>query len=72
MPTWHLTVNNGSSTVGEGPAAKPDVRLQLAYQDWIDLVGERVDPLRLIARGRLRPKGNPLALRKLARVFPRG
>jgi hypothetical protein len=71
IPTWHLTVNNGSSTVAQGAAPKPDVRLQLAYQDWIDLVGERVDPLRLIARGRLRPRGNPLALRKLAKVFPR-
>jgi ribonucleotide reductase beta subunit family protein with ferritin-like domain len=72
VPTWHLTVDNGTSTVAEGPAAKPDLRLQLAYQDWIDLVGERVDPLRLVARGRLRPRGNPLALRKLGRVFPRG
>ncbi|HTB71360.1 MAG TPA: SCP2 sterol-binding domain-containing protein, partial [Solirubrobacteraceae bacterium] len=72
VPTWHLTVNNGSSTVAEGAAAKPDLRLQLAYQDWIDIIGERVDPMRLIARGRLRPKGNPLALRKLTKVFPRG
>jgi ribonucleotide reductase beta subunit family protein with ferritin-like domain len=71
IPTWHLTVNNGSSTVAQGEAPKPDVRLQLAYQDWIDLVGERTDPVRLLARGRLRPRGNPLALRKLAKVFPR-
>ncbi|HEV2974725.1 MAG TPA: ribonucleotide-diphosphate reductase subunit beta [Solirubrobacteraceae bacterium] len=71
VPTWHLTVDNGSSTVAEGVAAKPDLRLQLAYQDWIDIVGERVDPMRLIARGRLRPRGNPLALRKLTKVFPR-
>jgi putative sterol carrier protein len=72
VPTWHLTVDNGSSSVAEGPAASPDLRLALAYQDWVDLVGERADPLRLITRGRLRPRGNPLALRKLARVFPRG
>ncbi len=70
VPTWHLTVNNGSSTVAEGPAPKPDLRLQLSYQDWVDLIGERADPLRLAIRGRLRPRGNPLALRKLARVFP--
>lgn len=70
VPTWHLTVNNGSSTVAEGPATKPDLRLQLSYQDWVDVIGERVDPVRLAVRGRLRPKGNPLALRKLAKVFP--
>jgi ribonucleotide reductase beta subunit family protein with ferritin-like domain len=72
VPTWHLTVNNGSSVVEQGDAPKPDLRLRLSYQDWADIVGERVDPLRLIARGRLRPKGSPLALRKLAKVFPRG
>ncbi len=72
VPTWHLTVNNGSSVVAEGPAERPDLRLALSYQDWVDLVGERADPLALIARGRLRPRGNPLALRKLAKVFPRG
>ncbi|HEY2217018.1 MAG TPA: ribonucleotide-diphosphate reductase subunit beta [Solirubrobacteraceae bacterium] len=70
VSTWHLTVNNGSSTVAEGEAPKPDLRLQVSYQDWVDVIGERADPVRLAVRGRLRPKGNPLALRKLAKVFP--
>lgn len=72
VPTWHLTVNNGSSTVAAGPASKPDLRLQLAYQDWVDIIGERLDPRRAMLTGKLRPRGNPLGLRKLARVFPRG
>src|SRR5580704_7109314 len=42
IPTWHLIVNNGSSTVAQGEAAKPDLRLRLAYQDWVDLIGERL------------------------------
>jgi ribonucleotide reductase beta subunit family protein with ferritin-like domain/putative sterol carrier protein len=72
VPTWHLTVNNGSSTVEEGEAPNPDLRLRLAYQDWIDIVGERLDPRRAMVTGKLRPRGNPLALRKLAKVFPAG
>ena len=72
VPTWHLTVNNGSSTVGEGPAPSPDLRLQIAYQDWVDIIGERLDPRRAMLTGRLRPRGNPLALRKLAKAFPQG
>jgi ribonucleotide reductase beta subunit family protein with ferritin-like domain len=72
VPTWHLTVNNGSSEVAEGEAAAPDLRLRLSYQDWVDIVGERLDPLRAVARGKLRPRGNPLALAWLAKVFPRG
>jgi ribonucleotide reductase beta subunit family protein with ferritin-like domain len=72
VPTWHLTVDNGSSTVAEGDTANPDVRLQIAYQDWVDIIGERLDPRRALITGRLRPRGNPLGLRKLIRAFPRG
>jgi hypothetical protein len=71
VPTWHLTVNNGSSAVEEGPAPAPDLRLRLSYQDWVDIVGERLDPLRAVATGRLRPRGNPLALARLGKVFPK-
>jgi len=71
VPTWHLTVDNGSSVVAEGPAAAPDLRLRTSYQDWVDIVGQRLDPLRAVATGRLRPRGNPLALTRLAKVFPR-
>jgi putative sterol carrier protein len=72
VPAWHLTVSNGSSTVAQGPAQKPDLRLRVSYQDWVDIVGERLDPRRAMATGRLRPRGNPLALRRLGKVFPRG
>ena len=71
LASWHLTVNNGSSSVHEGQAASPDVRLQISYQDWVDIVGERLDPVRAVATGRLRPRGNLLALPRLGKVFPR-
>jgi hypothetical protein len=71
ISTWHLTVNNGSSTVEQGPAPSPDLRLRLSYQDWVDIVGERLDPLRAVATGRLRPRGNPLALARLGKIFPK-
>jgi ribonucleotide reductase beta subunit family protein with ferritin-like domain/putative sterol carrier protein len=72
IPAWHLTVDNGSSSVEQGAAPAADVRLRLSYQDWVDIVGERLDPLRAFASGRLRPRGNPLALARLSKVFPRG
>ncbi|MCL2769930.1 MAG: ribonucleotide-diphosphate reductase subunit beta [Solirubrobacterales bacterium] len=72
VPTWHLCVSNGSSSVHEGAAAHPDLRLRASYQDFIDILGNRLDPRRALATGRLRPRGNPLAFARLARVFPRG
>jgi Ribonucleotide reductase, small chain/SCP-2 sterol transfer family len=71
VPTWYLTVENGSSTVAQGSAPNPDVRLRVAYQDFVDIIGDRLNPLRAMATGRMRPRGNPLALRHLAQVFPR-
>jgi ribonucleotide reductase beta subunit family protein with ferritin-like domain/putative sterol carrier protein len=71
VETWHLTVDNGSSSVGAGAAPRADVRLQVAYQDMVDIIGDRLDPRRALLTGRLRPRGNPLALLKLNRVFPR-
>jgi putative sterol carrier protein len=72
VPTWHLRVDNGTSTVGQGAAPKPDLRMRVAYQDFVDIIGERLDPMRAFATGKLRPRGNPLALRRLTQVFPRG
>ena len=71
IDTWHLTVNNGSSTAEPGEALSPDLRLRTSYQDWVDIIGERLNPRRALATGRLRPRGNPLALRYLTKAFPR-
>ena len=65
-------MNNGSSVVAQGEAPAPDLRMRISYQDWVDIVGQRLDPFRAIATGRLRPRGNPLALARLGKVFPRG
>jgi hypothetical protein len=72
VPTWHLTVNNGSSMATQGEAHSPDLRLRVGYQDFVDIIGDRLNPVRAVATGRMRPRGNPLALRRLMKVFPRG
>jgi Ribonucleotide reductase, small chain/SCP-2 sterol transfer family len=71
VSTWHLLVENGSSAASEGAAPGADLRMRVSWQDFADIVGQRLNPLHAIATGRLRPRGNPLALRKLMRVFPR-
>ncbi len=72
VPAWHLRVDNGSSVVEQGAAPRPDLRLRISYQDFVDIVGERLDPLRAVATRKLRPRGNPLAMKRLTQVFPRG
>jgi hypothetical protein len=71
IPTWHLRVEDGSSSAEQGEVARPDIRLKVSWQDWVDIVAERLDPLRAMASGRLRPRGNPIALAKIMKIFPR-
>jgi ribonucleotide reductase small subunit/SCP-2 sterol transfer family protein len=72
IPSWHLTVNNGSTAVAPGDAPSPNLRFRISWQDWVDIVGQRLDPVRAVATGKLRARGNPLALARLSKIFPRG
>ena len=67
---WQVIVDNGSSRAEQGSARPSDLRLRVSYQDWVDIVGGRLDPRRAVLSGRLRPRGNPLGLLKLQRAFP--
>jgi ribonucleotide reductase beta subunit family protein with ferritin-like domain/putative sterol carrier protein len=67
---WHLRVDNGSSAAGPGLQPDADVTFRVAYKDWVDVVGGRTDPLRLMARGKLRPKGSVRSLLVMRRLFP--
>ena len=59
---WHLRLDNGSTAVSPGLAEKPDITLSVRYEDFVDVIGGRLDPRRALATGRLRPRGS---LRKL-------
>jgi hypothetical protein len=67
---WHLVVDNGASHVEQGRAPNPTATLRVRYEDWVDLVGGRVDARRLAMRGRIRPKGDLRWLWKARAMFP--
>jgi ribonucleotide reductase beta subunit family protein with ferritin-like domain len=67
---WHLRVDNGSSAAGPGLEADADLTFRVSYRDWVDVIGGRTDPMRLMARGRLRPKGSLRTLMLTRRLFP--
>jgi ribonucleotide reductase beta subunit family protein with ferritin-like domain len=67
---WHLVVANGDSQAVQGRVEAPTVTFQVRYEDWVDLVGGRINPMRLAATGRLRPKGDLRWLWRARRMFP--
>lgn len=72
VPSWRLTVDGERAEALEGADGHPDVRLIVRYQDFVDIVGDRLSPLKALATRRLRLRGRPSAIAKLTRVFPKG
>ncbi len=66
---WNLRIDNGSTSAQAGVAADPDLTLRCSYDDWVDVVGGRRDPRRLILTGKLRPRGSLRVMAKLPAIF---
>jgi hypothetical protein len=62
---WHLHIDNGSASVSQGPAERPDLTFHCRFGDWVDLAAGRIEPWRALVTGKIRPTGR---LRMLARA----
>ncbi len=68
---WHLRIDNGSTAAMPGEAAKPDLTFETSWRDWVAVSTWGGDPRRAMLQRKLRPRGNPLVLLKMPRIFPR-
>jgi hypothetical protein len=66
---WHVRVAGGSAVAGAGRAPHVDLELRVRFEDWVDIVAQRLDPRRALATGRLRPHGSPRALWAARGIF---
>jgi hypothetical protein len=66
---WNVRIDNGSSSAQPGIAPDADLTLRCRYDDWVDVVGGRTDPRRLMLTGRLRPRGSLRVMAKLPAIF---
>jgi hypothetical protein len=68
---WHLRVDasGARATPGEDPDAA--VTISSGWRDWLDFTHGRLGPRSAVLRRKVRPRGSPLALWRLQRVFPR-
>ncbi len=66
---WYLQLDGSHKVAVQGRLAKPTVRLRLRFDDFADLVSSRAAAPALVARGRMRPWGDPRVLLKMQRLF---
>ena len=67
---WYLRIDNGATAVEQGRASSPDVTLRMAFDDFVDVAADRVDPRMLMLKRRIRPRGKLRALARLPKVLP--
>ena len=67
--TWHATIKDGACSVKEGPAASPSLTLQIAAQDWLDMVSGKQSGQMLFMSGKLKIKGDMGLAMKLGSMF---
>jgi putative sterol carrier protein len=68
---WHVRIDNGSTQASQGEAPKPDLTFETSWRDWLEATTWGGDPRRAMLQRKLRPRGNPLLLMKMPRIFPR-
>ncbi len=67
---WHVVVANGSTRAARGRAEAPRLTLRSTLEDFVDVVANRQDPRLLLARGRLRARGDLRWVWRSRRMFP--
>ena len=68
---WHLRIDNGASSVERGRLESADITFRCRFEDWVDLSSGREDPRRLLATGRVLPRGRPRAFWRARSLFGR-
>jgi hypothetical protein len=66
---WHVRLDNGSTAAAPGRAPHVDLELRCRFDDWVDVVAGRLDPVKAVATGRLRPHGTPRTLWRARGLF---
>jgi ribonucleotide reductase small subunit len=67
---WHLVIDNGSTRAEPGEAPNPNLVLETSWADFVSTSKPDSNPIKLVLRRRLRPRGSIREILRLRRVFP--
>jgi len=67
--TWHAVIKDGACTVAAGSATNPNLTLQIAAQDWVDMTSGKQSGQMLFMSGKLKLKGDMGLAMKLGSMF---
>jgi putative sterol carrier protein len=67
--TWNAVIKDGTCAVTPGAAASPNLTLQIAAQDWLDMLSGKQSGQMLFMSGKLKVKGDMGLAMKLGSMF---
>src|SRR3972149_6005962 len=67
--TWPAIIKDGTCTVNTGAATSPNLTLQIAGQDWLDMLSGKQSGQMLFMSGKLKVKGDMGLAMKLGSMF---
>ena len=68
--TYHISVNDGSMEVKEGPAASPNVTIKMTADDYVKMVNGQINGTMAYMKGQMKVSGNLMLAQKMQTVFP--
>ena len=67
--TWNAVIKDGACNVSQGAAPTPNLTLQIAAQDWLDMLSGKQSGQMLFMSGKLKVKGDMGLAMKLGSMF---
>ncbi len=67
--TWHAVIKDGTCLVQAGAGTSPNLTLQIASQDWLDMLSGKQSGQMLFMSGKLKVKGDMGLAMKLGSMF---
>jgi putative sterol carrier protein len=67
--TWNAVIKDGACAVSDGPGTNPNLTLNIAAQDWLDMLSGKQSGQMLFMSGKLKVKGDMGLAMKLGSMF---
>ena len=68
--TYHVTVDDGTLAVAEGPAEKPNTTIKMTAEDYVQMVNGKLSGTMAFMKGKLKVTGNVMLAQKMQSFLP--
>ena len=70
--TYHVTVDDGTMAVAEGPSPTPSATLRMSAENYVKMANGELNGAMAFMKGQLKVTGNVMLAQKMQAIFPQG